>query len=119
MAISATLFDAAVDLAPRPVARRAGLIALSTDHTCERDFARLCDPDEIGVYVSRVANENPTTPENLRLMQPRLSEAAALILPGEPLDALCYACTSASVAIGEEAVAAALRQAKPGVPVIT
>jgi len=103
----------------RPVPRRIGLVALATDHTSERDFARMVPPDEAGVYVARVAYANPTTPANLRRMRPRLAAAAGLILPDEPLDALCYSCTSASVAIGDEAVEAALQAGKPGVPVVT
>lgn len=109
----------ALSLDPRPVRRRIGLVVLATDHTTERDFARICPKDGLGVYVSRIANENPTTPENLRRMQPRLTAAAALILPGEPLDAVCYSCTSASAVIGDAAVSAAVREAKPGAPVIT
>ncbi len=108
-----------IALDERPVRRRIGLIALATDHTSERDFARACDPDEVGVYVNRVANENPTTPENLRRMQPRLTEAAAQILPEEALDAIYYGCTSATVVIGDAAVTAAIRAAKPAVPVVT
>jgi maleate isomerase len=44
---------------------------------------------------------------------------AALLLPGEALDAVVYGCTSASVVIGEEAVTAAIREGKPGAAVIT
>ncbi len=103
----------------RPVRWRIGLVLLATDHTTERDFARICPREEVGVYSSRIAYENPTTPENLFRMMPRLTEGAALILPGEALDALCYSCTAASVLMGDEAVEAALREAKPGVPVVT
>lgn len=103
----------------RPARRRIGLIVLATDHTMEDDFARLCPRDEVAVYVSRVLNDNPTTVENLRRMAPRLSEAAALILPEESLDVVVYGCTSASVVIGDEAVTAAIQAAKPGVPCIT
>ena len=103
----------------RPARWRIGLIALATDHTTERDFARMSPGAEVAVYVSRVMNHNPTTVENLRRMAPRLSEAAALILPDEPLDVVAYSCTSASVAIGDEAVTAAIRRAKPGVPCVT
>lgn len=103
----------------RPAAHRIGLIALSTDHTVEADFRRLVASDDIAVHVTRVAYANPTTPENLRAMHPRLAEAATLLLPGEELDAIVYGCTSASVIIGEEAVAAALGTGKPGTPVIT
>ncbi|MGH6947467.1 MAG: ectoine utilization protein EutA [Kiloniellales bacterium] len=111
--------DEAFVLDQRPVKRRVGLVVLATDHTTERDFARLCPPDEVGIYANRVAYENPTTPENLRRMQPRLTESAALILPGEPLDAIYYSCTAASVVIGDDAVTEAVHQAKPDVPVIT
>ncbi len=106
-------------LDPRPERWRVGLVVLATDHTTERDFARICPREGVGVYVNRIAYENPTTPENLARMQPRLSEAAAMILPGESLDALYYSCTAASVLLGDEAVQAALNKSKPGVPVIT
>ena len=98
---------------------RLGLILLATDLTSERDVARLIGPDEAGVHGTRVAFANPTTPENLRDMAPRLTEAAGLLVPGEPLAAICYGCTSASVVIGEDAVAAAIGAARPGVPVVT
>ncbi|HSS65274.1 MAG TPA: ectoine utilization protein EutA [Gammaproteobacteria bacterium] len=106
-------------LDPRPERFRIGVVVLATDHTTERDFARICPREDVGVYVNRIAYENPTTPENLAGMRPRLGDAAAMILPGEPLDALYYSCTAASVLLGDEAVEAALNEAKPGVPVIT
>jgi maleate isomerase len=114
-----TLARHAPTLDARPVPRRIGLVVLATDHTSERDFARMIPYEAAGVYVARVAYANPTTPENLRAMQPLLTAAAALILPDEPLDALCFSCTSASVVIGDDAVAAALQAAKPKVPVVT
>lgn len=103
----------------RPLERRVGLVILATDHTTEPDFSRIVAGERIGVYVARVAYANPTTPENLRAMQPALSQAAGLILPGEALDAVCYSCNSASVVIGDEAVEQALQAGKPGVPVVT
>lgn len=103
----------------RPIEKRVGLVILATDHTTEVDFQRMVASGTIGLYTARIPYENPTTPENLRRMQPRLSEGAALILPGEPLDAICYSCTSASVVIGDETVEAAIGAAKPGVPVVT
>ena len=104
---------------PRPARWRIGLIALATDHTTERDFARMCPSEAVAIYVSRVLNQNPTTVENLRRMAPRLSDAASLILPEEPLDVIAYSCTSATVAIGDEAVTAAIQKGKPGVPCVT
>lgn len=110
-------FDLAFDA--RPAARRIGLLLLATDHTTERDFARHCSPDEVGVYVGRIAFENPTVPDNLQRMLPRLSQSVALILPGERLDVLCYSCTAASVIMGDEVVEATVQEAKPDVPVVT
>ncbi|HUG61494.1 MAG TPA: ectoine utilization protein EutA [Methylomirabilota bacterium] len=103
----------------RPFPRRIGLVVLATDHTSEDDFRRLVAAAGIGVHVARIPYENPTTPENLRRMQPALAAGAALILPGEPLDAICYSCTAASVVIGDDDVAAALHLGKPGAPVVT
>jgi maleate isomerase len=103
----------------RPIEKRVGLVILATDHTTEPDFQRMVAGPGIGLYVARIPYANPTTPENLRKMQPTLTAGAALILPGEALDAICYSCTSASVVIGEEAVRAAIAAAKPGARVVT
>ena len=103
----------------RPLKHRLGLVALSTDHTIEPDFITMRPSAEIGIYVSRVLYENPTTPENLRAMQPRLTEAARIILNDEELDAIAYGCTSASATIGDATVRASLQAAKPGTPVST
>jgi maleate isomerase len=106
-------------LDPRPVAHRIGLVALSTDHTIEVDFARILAPAGVAVYVSRIPFANPVTPETLRAMAGDLSGGAALILPGEELDAIVYGCTSASVCIGDGEVRAQIARGKPGCPVVT
>ena len=103
----------------RPLAKRVGLIILATDHTTEPDFQRMVASEQIGLYTARIPYANPTTPANLRSMQPLLTEGAQLILPDEELDAICYSCTSASVVIGDDEIAAAINRAKPGVPVVT
>ena len=103
----------------RPASKRIGLIALATDHTVEADFRRLVARDQLAVHVTRVSYANPTTPENLRAMQPHLTDAASLLLPGETLDAIVYGCTSASIIIGEGEIAKALEAGKPGVQVVT
>jgi len=98
---------------------RFGLIALATDMTSERDLYRQLPADNVAIHVTRVAFENPTTPENLRKMAPRLTEAAALLQPLQPLKAICYSCTSASVAIGDAAVRASIQASVGNVPVVT
>jgi len=104
---------------PRAMRHRVGLITLATDHTSEVDYARILVPHGVGVYGTRIPYANPVTPDTLRAMAPELAAAAALILPDEGLDAVIYGCTSASVCIGEAAVAAAIRHGKPGVAVVT
>ncbi|MCG7624591.1 ectoine utilization protein EutA [Epibacterium sp. Ofav1-8] len=106
-------------LEERPVRRRIALVVLATDHTSERDFARICDPAEVGVYTNRIAFENPTTRDSLLRTGPRLTEAAAQILPGEPVDVLAYGCTAASIVLGNAAVTDHLHAAKPDTPCVT
>ena len=98
---------------------RFGLIALSTDLTSERDAWRLIPPERAVLHVARVPFANPTTPENLRAMAPSLSAAAALLVPEQPLAAICYGCTAASVVIGDDQVEAAIQRGRPGVAVVT
>lgn len=117
--IEITLHSGRLVLDDRPMEKRVGLVILATDHTTEPDFQRMVASDRIGVYVARLPYTNPTTPDNLRRMQPALTTAASLILPDEPLDVLCYSCTSASVVIGDAAIKKALQEAKPGVEVVT
>ena len=80
--------------------RRFGLIALATDLTIEGDAARLM-PQGTQLHVTRIAFENPTTPETLRRTGPRLRAAADLIVPGVPLDGIIFGCTSAAAALGD------------------
>lgn len=103
----------------RPLHKRVGLVILATDHTTEPDFRRMVASEGIGVYVARIPYANPVTPENLKKMQPALTQAARLILPDEALDAVMYSCTSASVVIGDAEIEKAIRTAKPGVAVVT
>lgn len=107
------------ELLPSNAWPRLGLITLSTDLTTERDYRRLLPAEGIGLYTSRVAFENPTTPENLLLMEPRLTSAAALLPDDHPLAAICYSCTSASVVIGDAAVKSAIQDYFPDTPVVT
>ncbi|MFD1156570.1 ectoine utilization protein EutA [Roseovarius aestuarii] len=117
--IQSTLSPCPVQLDPRPVPFRVGLVALATDHTTERDYSRLIDPAQVGVYATRIAFENPTTPASLLKTGPRLTEAAAQIFPGEALDVIAYACTAASVVLGNDVVEKHLNAAKPSTPCVT
>lgn len=92
---------------------RIGLILLSTDATTEADFQRLVAGGRVAVHASRVAFDNPTTAESLARTAPRLTAAAAQLLPGTAFRAIYFACTSAASVIGEAGVAAAIDAGKP------
>lgn len=113
-----TVLDLSLTLDDRPLPCRVGLVTLATDHTTEVDFAAL-PPRGIGVYATRIPFANPVTPDTLAAMAGDVTRAAALILPDEPLDAVVYSCTSASVVIGDDRVRAAIRAGKPGAEPIT
>ncbi|WP_299179279.1 aspartate/glutamate racemase family protein [uncultured Neptuniibacter sp.] len=93
-----------------------GVISLGTDFNIETDLNRLF-PEDVQFFTSRVKNVNPLTIENLRTMAPGISVAADSILPGTQLDAMIYACTSGTVAIGVDRVTELVQEVRPGVPV--
>ena len=96
-----------------PGRHRIGLVTLASDHVTERDFTNMRPSDDIAVYVSRIRNVNPCTVENLRKMAPKLTDSVSLMIPDGRLDAVAYSCTSGTVVIGYEAIAAGVRAARP------
>ena len=99
------------------IAARAaiGLIVLASDQTVEYEFRQVFDMAGIAFYESRIYNEPNITPETLKAMEARMTEAASLILPGLPLDVVAYGCTSGAMVIGDDNVAARIHEARPGV----
>tara|TARA_Y100000741_G_scaffold62177_1_gene43951 strand:+ start:761 stop:1510 length:750 start_codon:yes stop_codon:yes gene_type:complete len=98
---------------------RVGLLALSTDLTIERDFNSICNNLPLDVFVNRIHNENPLTKENLLKMYEQIESITEKILPGEKINTVAYACTSGTIAIGEEKVKEKIQLAKPGCNVTT
>lgn len=98
--------------------RRFGLIALATDLTIEADAARLM-PEGTRLHVTRIAFDNPTTPDNLRATAPRIADAAGLLVPGVPLDGIGFGCTSAGALLGDAVAKAVVAAGRDGVPVTT
>ena len=97
---------------------RLGLVSLASDYTVEHEFQTvLKDLPGVALYVTRVMNDPVITPETLAAMAGRLTDAAETLLPGDRLDAIGYGCTSASMIIGPEQVAALVNRAKPDTPV--
>ncbi len=81
-----------------------GLVVLQTDETIEPDMRRML-PEDVPLYVSRVASAPEVTPDSLRAMQDHITGAAALLPQAVPFDAIGYGCTSATAQIGAREVA--------------
>ncbi len=92
---------------------RIGMIVLATDYTLEHELRQIIMLPGVDVYHARIANSPNITPQTLRAMQPLLTSTAKLILPGDTLDVLAFACTSASIVLGTPTVAENLNAAKP------
>ena len=92
---------------------RIGLVVLATDYTIEHEMRMLVNLPGVDIYHARIANSPNISPDSLRAMEPLITATAELILPGDTLDVLAYACTSASVVLGTSTVAKNLNAAKP------
>ena len=92
---------------------KVGLLALSTDLTIEKDFNSICNKLPLDIFVNRIHNENPLTKENLLKMYEQIESITEKILPGEKISTVAYACTSGTIAIGEDKVKEKIQLAKP------
>jgi maleate isomerase len=99
----------------RGLAARAaiGLVVLATDQTMEHEFRALIRLPGVAFYESRVLSDVDITLETLRAIGPRIAPSVELILPGVKLDVVAFGCTSATMTLGEEAVFAEIRKARP------
>ena len=92
---------------------KVGLLALSSDLTIERDFQSICQKLPFDLFVNRIHNENPLTKENLLKMHNQIESVTEKILPGQKISTVAYACTSGTIAIGEDKVKEKVQLAKP------
>jgi len=98
---------------------KVGLLALSTDLTIESDFQTICQKLPFDLFVNRIHNENPLTKENLLKMYDQIESVTEKILPGQKINTIAYACTSGTIAIGEDKVKEKVQLAKPDCYVTT
>lgn len=95
---------------------RIGVVVLASDYTIEHELRNLIALPGVDTFHARIENSTVITAETLRAMGPRISRAAELVLPGETVDVLAFACTSAAVVLGCDFVARRLNAAKPDTP---
>lgn len=92
---------------------KIGYVLLATEQTIQDDVMRL-RPEGVGIHFARAAIPDSITKATLAAQVDLLADSAATLLPDGSLDVVCYACTSGSLIIGEERVAAELRKGAPG-----
>jgi maleate isomerase len=91
-----------------------GLIVLATDHTLEYEWRRIfAGLDGVAVYQSRIPSPIRIAPDTLGAMEAEIASATEILLPGEPMHVVGYACTSGTIVIGEERVFQRIHEARP------
>ena len=81
---------------------KIGFVLIPNEQTIEDDMTRHMPPG-VGTYFSRATMPREISTESLAQLRGSLAETAARILPDDGLDVICFACTSGTVAVGEDA----------------
>ncbi|WP_306114823.1 MULTISPECIES: arylmalonate decarboxylase [unclassified Roseovarius] len=92
---------------------RIGFVLIPNEQTIEEDMIRHLPPG-VGAYFSRATMPREISTDSLAQLRGSLAETAARILPDDGLDVICFACTSGTVAVGEDASCAELSKGAPG-----
>ncbi|SLN32255.1 Arylmalonate decarboxylase [Roseovarius albus] len=97
---------------------KIGFVLIPNEQTIEDDMVRYL-PAGVGAYFSRATMPREISTESLAQLRGSLAETAARILPDDGLDVVAFACTSGTVAVGEEESCAELAKGAPGAQTTT
>lgn len=89
---------------------RLGFVMLSQEYVADDDIRSII-PWDVGVFFTRIKLKSPINIENLLATGDTLTDVASLLPPD--MNAICYVCTAAGVALGEDKVAKLLANAQP------
>jgi len=92
-----------------------GLIVLQNDETVEYDVRNILPSDGVRLYISRIPVAPAVTEKTLVGMADDLKVSAGLLPLHLRFSAIGYACTSASLVIGEDRVCELINSAAPNV----
>ncbi len=92
---------------------KIGFVLIPNEQTIEAEMTRHM-PAGVGAYFSRATMPREISTESLAQIKGSLAETAARILPDDKLDVICFACTSGTVAVGEEAACQEIARGAPG-----
>jgi len=91
------------------------LIALASDTVSEPELYTFLPDEGVGLYTNRIPMPKVVTMDSLRQMESNLSVTVAGLVPDDRLDVVAYGCTSGTISIGAEQVAAHIHAVKPDV----
>lgn len=92
---------------------KIGFVLIPNEQTIEEDMIRHMPPG-VGAYFARASMPREISTESLAQVKDTLATAAARILPDDGLDVVAFACTSGTVAVGEDTTCAELKRGAPG-----
>ena len=98
--------------AGRNARAKIGFVLIPNEQTIEDDMIRHMPPG-VGAYFSRAPMPREISTESLAQLRLSLAGAAGRILPDDGLDVVALACTSGTVAVGEDAARAELAKGAP------
>ena len=81
----------------------------------EPELRRFLPDEGVGLYVNRIPMPAVADVANLGGMAEDITATAAGLMPDNRLDVIAFGCTSGAMTIGEAAVAARIRAARPNV----
>lgn len=97
---------------------KIGFVLIPNEQTIEDDMVRYM-PEGVGSYFSRAEMPREISTESLAQLRGSLAAAAGRILPDDGLDVIAFACTSGTVAVGEEESCAELTKGAKGAKPVT
>ncbi len=101
-----------------PYHHRIGLLVIVDDMTVEPEFNELA-PSGVAIHVARMVYD-PTSisPKTLLTLESQVEKATRELIWVRP-NVVCFACTSASLVIGDENILSRIRMVIPAVPATT
>ncbi|WP_338550243.1 maleate cis-trans isomerase family protein [Roseovarius phycicola] len=113
-----TFADALLSASPRldegrHARARIGFVLIPNEQTIEEDMIRHM-PTGVGAFFARATMPREISTESLAQVRGSLAGAAQRILPDDGLDVICFACTSGTVAVGEQETCEELTKGVPG-----
>jgi len=96
---------------------RLGVLVLTTDMSSEWDMTRFTRLDGVDCFVSRMPMALEANVENLKALKNEVVTATQNLVPWAQFDAIAFACTTGSIAVGPVKLQEMVQSVKPGVPV--